>query len=461
MRAGKVLSTPAGRTTAARRPWLMDPARPANLRAMPRFAHSTINRREFIIAAGAGAMAAAAMARAADRPLQRVVAGVMGTAGRGTELARVLAGTEGVSVKYVCDVDRQHAAKAAAAVAAVRNTPPQTVGDFRRILDDREVDAIAIAAPDHWHAPAAILACAAGKHVYLEKPCSHNPREGELLVAATRKHNRIVQHGTQRRSWPGVRQAVALVRQGAIGRPVMARGWYNNLRPITGRCTEAPVPEGLDWDMWQGPAPRRPYRENIVHYKWHWFWHWGTGELGNNGVHSLDVCRWGLGVDYPRRVTSGGGRYFFQDDQETPDTHVVTFDFGDVFIAWEGRSCQPRGFENSRYGVAFYGTGGTLVIDGGSFRILDLKDNETGKGAGPGGDADHIQNFIDAIRGRATLNAEIEEGHKSTLLCHLGNIAYRTGRTLNIDRGTGRIVGDPAAEALWARQYAPGWEPGV
>jgi len=420
----------------------------------------SINRREFLAATGAGAILAVA-ARAADQRPARVVVGVMGTAGRGTELARELAALEGVFVKYICDVDAQHAAKAAAAVAAVQTPAPRTTGDFRHILDDREVDALVIAAPDHWHAPAAILACAAGKHVYVEKPCSHNPREGELLVAAARKHNRVVQHGTQRRSWPAIQQAIGLVRDGAIGRPIMARGWYNNVRPATGRCTEAPVPEGLDWDMWQGPAPRRPYRENIVHYKWHWFWHWGAGELGNNGVHSLDVCRWGLGVEYPRRVTSGGGRYWFDDDQETPDTHVVTFEFGSTFIVWEGRSCHPRGFENSRYGVAFYGTEGTLIIDGGSFRIIDLKDNEVRKVAGSGGNTAHLQNFIDAVRGQAKPVAEIEEGHKSTLLCHLGNIAHRTGRTINVDQKTGRIVGDPEAQSLWSRQYAPGWEPKV
>ena len=184
-----------------------------------------------------------------------------------------------------------------------------------------------VAAPDHWHAPAAILACQAGKHVYVEKPCCHNPREGELAIAAARRHKRVVQVGTQRRSWPGVIEGIDKLRTGAIGRVLYSRGWYNNRRASIGHGKPAPVPAWLDYTLWQGPVPERPYRDNILPYFWHWYWHWGTGELGNNGVHALDMCRWGLGVDYPTHVSSGGGRYRYDDDGQTPDTHTVTYDF--------------------------------------------------------------------------------------------------------------------------------------
>ena len=396
--------------------------------------------------------------------VQPVVVGVMGTGGRGTELAVEYATRPGVTVRYVCDVDADRAARAGAAVAARQDKEidgPKAVGDFRRILDDKNVDVLVVAAADHWHAPAAILACAAGKHVYVEKPCCHNPHEGELLVAAARKYNRIVQHGTQRRSWPKNVEAVELVKSGGVGRVLFSRGWYNNVRPSIGRGKEMPAPAKLDFALWQGPAPERPFRDNILHYNWHWFWHWGTGECGNNGVHALDVCRWGLGVDYPRRVTAGGGRYYFDDDQETPDTHSVTYDFGDKMIVWEGRSCHPRGFEGSAFGIAFYGDAGTVVIDGGGYKVLDPNGKVTKEDSGPGGNAEHVQNFLDCVRGEGKLNAEIEEGYKSALLCHLGNIAYRTGHTLNLDPETHRVVGDPEAEALWRREYRKGWEPKV
>jgi predicted dehydrogenase len=220
-----------------------------------------------------------------------------------------------------------------------------------------------------------------------------------------------------------------------------------------------PVPTWLDWTLWQGPAPERPYRDNYVHYQWHWFWHWGTGELGNNGIHALDLCRWGLKVDFPRCVTSAGGRYHFDDDQETPDTQMATFDFGDKAISFEGRSCQKHGLEGSGFGVGFYGDKGTLISDGAGYRLFDADDNEIEKVPGSGGDAPHLQNFLDCIRTGRRPAADIEEGHRSTLLCHLGNIAWRTGRTLHCDPKNGHIVGDRGAMKLWQREYRRGWVP--
>jgi predicted dehydrogenase len=392
----------------------------------------------------------------------RVRLGIMGVNSRGSDLARGFTALSGVEVAYICDVDERATPKGMKAAGEKQRQAPKTVTDFRRILDDPAVDALVIAAPDHWHAPATILACSAGKHVYVEKPASHNPREGEWMVAAARKHGRVVQLGTQRRSMPGVLEAVAKLRAGVIGRVLFSRGWYNATRGSIGRGKAVPVPAWLDYALWQGPAPERPYHDNVIPYNWHWFWHWGTGEAGNNGIHGLDLCRWGLGVDYPRRVTAGGGRYHFDDDQETPDTLVITFDFGDRAIVWEGRSCQRHGPEGTMFGAAFYGDQGTLVMDGSGYELFDSQDKSAGKFSGSGSDAPHLQNFLDCIRGGSRRpNADIEEGHKSTLLCHLGNIAYRTGRTIDLDPQTHQPAGDAAVAGFWSREYRPGWEPKV
>jgi predicted dehydrogenase len=402
------------------------------------------------------------IARAGASPGERVRLGVMGANGRGSELIRGFSSLGGAEIAYVCDVDSRAIGKGVKAVNAEKQPQePKGVKDFRRILEDRNVDALVVAAPDHWHGPATILACAAGKHVYVEKPACHNPQEGEWMVAASRKHRRVVQLGTQRRSYPGIREGIEHLHQGLLGRVLFVRGWYNNTRASIGVGKPAPVPSWLDYDLWQGPAPDRPYQDNVIHYNWHWFWHWGTGELGNNGIHSLDVCRWGLGVDYPLHVTCGGGKYRFEDDQETPDTQVVTFDFGGKSIVWEGRSWHPRGFEGSGFGAAFYGERGTMIMDGGTYKVFDFNGKEMAQQQAKGGDSLHYQNFLDAIRADRRPNADIEDGYKSTLLCHLGNIAWRIGRALKLDPQTHGIVGDPEAAALWSREYRPGWTPQV
>jgi predicted dehydrogenase len=429
---------------------------------------AAVNRRGFLgrsVAGGAvlgvAAASAAETEQPAESPGRKIVIGVMGMGGRGTELACQFQKLPETEVAYVCCADKRRMEAAAKAVEAVTGKPPKMVGDFRRILDDKAVDALVIAAPDHWHAPATILACAAGKHVYVEKPCCHNPREGELQIAAARKHQRVVQMGTQRRSWPILIEAVEKLRDGAVGRVTFARAWYTNARGGIGRGKEAPVPEWLDYELWQGPAPRRPFRSNILHYNWHWFWHWGTGEIGNNGVHGLDLARWGLGVDYPRRVTSSGGRYCFDDDQESPDTQIVSYEFGDKLLTWECRSCQPRGIEGDGFGAAFYGDAGTLVLTGNKWAIYDRKNKAIEEKSGSGGDAVHLANFLAGIRTNTPPNAEIEIGYKSTLLCHLGAISQRAGRALTCDPTNGHILNDPEAMELWGREYEKGWEPRV
>lgn len=422
-----------------------------------------INRRHFLAQSGAlaaGLAVAPTFLRAAD-PSKKLVVGVMGLS-RGMAHVTACLDLSDVEIAYVCDVDDRRIQKAMNAIAGRPTKParmPQSVKDFRKILDDKSVDAITIAAPNHWHAPAAILACQAGKNVYVEKPGSHNIQESEWLVAAARKHNRIVQMGNQRRSWPAIQEAIEKLRAGEIGTVRSARTWYNNKRGTIGTGKPASVPTELDYAMWQGPAPVKAYKDNLIHYNWHWHWHYGGGELANNGIHALDLARWGLGVDCPKRVTCGGGRYHFADDQETPDTALATFDFGDKVALWDCSSCSQRSAEHLAF-VTFYGDKGSLALaGGGSYKIFDLAGKEIGKGTSEGGDRSHFVNFFDCIRSSKRPNSDIEEGQKSTLLCHLGNIAYRTGRTLTLDPKTRTILDDKEATAMRGREYNKAWAP--
>ena len=426
-----------------------------------------ISRRDFLKQTSTLAGAAATTciftprARAAQSANEKVTVGVMGCNGRGMAHIAGFLSVPNTEIAYVCDVDSRAIEKGLAAVAKRQSRAPKGEKDVRRMLEDPNLDAISIATPNHWHAPATILACAAGKHVYVEKPGSHNLRESALMVEAGEKHRRVVQMGNQRRSWPWVREAMAALHAGEIGKLFFARTWYTNHRGSIGQGKAVPVPEWLDYTLWQGPAPDRPYRSNLVHYNWHWFWHWGSGELGNNGVHSLDLARWGLQVDLPTRVTCGGNRYHFKDDQETPDVYVATFDFGDKGISWDGQSCDPRGFEGARFGVSFYGEKGSLAIAGDKCRIYDLNDKLIREIEGKGDDVLHFANFVEAIRSGQPLNAPIAEGQKSTILCHLGNIAWRTGRTINFDPKSKTIMDDRRAAAFSSRDYRSGWQPKV
>jgi predicted dehydrogenase len=445
----------------------------------PRDSTDTLSRRRMLGAAGSAVagLAATPMFAAAAEPAaesapaagkateSRIRAAVIGTGGRGTFLAERFARQPNTEVVYVADVDIDRAGKAAAAVGAIEGVarPPEAIADFRRCLDDKTIDVVVVATTNHWHAPAAILACTAGKHVYVEKPCSHNPWEGETLVAAARKHDRRVQMGNQRRTWSGIRKAMEELRDGVIGRPYLVQSYFNSNRPSIGRGKEAPVPKNLDWDLWQGPAPRTAFRDNYLHYNWHWFWKWGNGELGNNGVHGLDVCRWGMGLEYPVLVESAGGRYRFDDDQQTPDTHFATYTFADKrTITWQGLSCSmtPEGAAH-RADEIFYGDKGSMSILGAGYTIFDPEGKEVRKERGDGGEDNHIANLLAAIRHGTPLTSEIEQGHISTLLCHLGNIAYRLGRPVRCDPSNGHVLGDAEAQALWKPPYEPGWEPKV
>ncbi len=407
---------------------------------------------------------------------ERINVAVMGVNSRGLAVAGNFARQDNCLVTHVCDVDKRAAEKCVAAVEKIQKKKTHTTPDFRKALDDKDVDALVVTAPDHWHAPAAIMACKAGKHVYLEKPCSHNPHEGELVVEAAAKYKRVIQMGNQRRSWPNVVDAIKQVHDGVIGRVYFAKTWYTNNRESIGIGKVTSVPSWLDYELWQGPAPRRPFKDNVIHYNWHWFWHWGTGEALNNGTHMVDLARWGLNVDYPTRVTSAGGRYRYKDDWETPDTQVITLEFGnEASITWEGRSCNGNHVEGNSVGVIFYGERGAIQIDSGNaYKIFDLKNKlvksventitvDARNAANPSQQLDgyHILNFFDGIRKGTTQNADILGGHKSTLLVQLGNIAQRAGRALNIDPASGRILNDAEAGKYWSREYEPGWEPKV
>ncbi len=418
-------------------------------------------RRDFLVSAVAATtlLQSRPKIHAATSPNRRLRVAVMGL-GRGLDLARAAVSLPDVELAWLCDIDGERITRAQKALEGKLTQTPRTTHDIRTVLDDKEVDAVFIAAPNHWHAPASIMACAAGKHVYVEKPCSHNPWEGEMMLKAARKYNRLVQMGNQRRSWPGVVESMQQLKDGVIGKVRYARSWYLANRGTIGTGKVVKIPQNQDYNLWQGPAPERPYLDNVVHYNWHWRWHWGNGELGNNGIHALDLVRWGLEVDFPTKVGCTGGRYHFSDDQETPDTTITTFDFGQKGALWDGSSCHPRSQESSAF-VTFYGEGGSLSIDGNGGKVFDAKGKEIAKNTGEAGEKGHIANFFNAIRNGSKLNSEIAEGVKSTLLCHLGNIAFRTRSVLDIDPKTGQILHNKEAQKLWKREYRKGWEPKV
>ena len=397
----------------------------------------------------------------------------MGVNSRGKALAQNFASQENCDVIHICDVDSRAITSCQTAVAERQTVKTKGFSDFRKSLESKDVDAMVIAAPDHWHAPASLLALQAGKHVYVEKPCSHNPNEGEMLVAAAKKYGKIVQMGNQRRSWPNVIAGIDAVKSGAIGRVYFGKGWYTNNRASIGVGKETAVPEWLDWELWQGPAPRKNFKDNIVHYNWHWLWHWGTGEALNNGTHMVDLLRWGMEVDYPIKVSSNGGRYRYKDDWEAPDTQVINLDFdSNKTMSWEGRSCNGKKIADSPVGVIFYGENGSLLIPSGSaYTQYDLEGNVVKKvedtrvidarnKSNPAEklDALHIQNMFEAIKNGGTLHSDVASGHKSTLLVQLGNIAQRVGHSLDIDPKNGHILNDKDAEKLWSRSYEKGWE---
>jgi predicted dehydrogenase len=408
----------------------------------------------------------------------RIHMAMIGVNGRGHSMSHTFALQKNVEIITVCDVDSRTIPRALKTIAdAGHPVVPKGEKDCRKVLQEKQLDGIYIATPDHWHAPLTIMGCQAGKHVYVEKPLSHNPHEGELAVAAARKYNRVVQMGAQRRSSPDMIKCIEELHGGVIGRVYLAKTWYTNVRKAN-FLKPGTVPEWLDYELWQGPAPRTPYQDGLIHYNWHWFWKWGTGEALNNGTHEVDVARWGLGVDFPSRVSSVGGRYQYKDDWQTPDTQIITMDYpGRVSLIWENRSSNGRKIEGADRGVIFYGENGSLDTDGEAYTVYDLngklvkevksilkQDAVEGRNtASPslGMDSLHVADFLDAIRNNRRPNCDVDLGYKSVVAMQLGNISWRVGRDLHLDPKTGHILHDPEAQKLWSRAYQPGWEPKV
>lgn len=425
-----------------------------------------LDRRQFLktTAAAAAVAASAHVAHAAEEEKKPVRIAVMGVNGRGRQLIPLFKQFPHVEVAYICEPDDkviEYKVAPAKQLAGLRldkqEKPAAYIKDFRQALDDPSVDVLVVSAPDHWHALATVLACQAGKDVYVEKPASHNLIEGRRMVEAARKYGRVVQVGTQRRSGQDMQEAVEIVRSGRLGDVNYARCWINSQRPSIGKVEPSDPPAYLDFNLWAGPGSA-PYRRNLLHYHWHWRWEFGTGECGNNGIHALDIARWGLGVSAPHTIACGGGKYFFDDDQETPDSQFATFDFDNCCITWEHRTWSPRGIEGSAFGVVFYGSKGTLVTDGDGYRVYDEKDKEVENRKPTGSQSQHVENFLNCLVTRDKPNADIEIGHESTRLCHLANIAFRTRSTLRFDAATETIAGNDAANALLGREYRKGFE---
>ena len=438
-----------------------------------------VTRREFLntLAASTAGLAVSSSARSYERipgSNDRLNFAVIGLNGRGyAHLSSLKANRSAARISNICDVDSNILRKFADTAHKELGEAPAEDKDYRKILDRKDVDAITIAAPDHWHTPMAIAGLQAGKHVYVEKPCSHNPAEGAMLVEAQIKYGKLVQMGTQQRSSPHTMEIVEKIHAGAIGKPYLAKAWYANVRKSIGTGKETPVPAQLDWDLWQGPAPRRPYTDNVHPYNWHWFTNYGTGETLNNGTHEVDVCRWALGVDYPRRVTSSGGRYHYKDDWQFYDTLVTSFDYEDKMLSWEGNSCQGMKVYGRDRGSAIMGTAGTVVVDRDGYEIYDLKGKMTSEfkagsktssadllGADSMTDA-HFANFIAGIRDGEKLHAPISVGNVAVTMLQLSNIAWKVSRELQLQTKTGRIQNDPEAMKMWGRDYETGWAPHV
>ena len=394
---------------------------------------------------------------------------VIGTGGRGRGHIQYFSDVPGSRIVAVCDVNQEARERAAAMVRNLQESAPKEHADMRQAFDDPDIDAVSVATPNHWHALTTIWACQAGKDVYVEKPASHNPFEGEQMVAAARKYGRMVQVGSQSRSIGHKRKAMAMLREGAIGRVYMARGVCFRRRKSIGHTPEEPVPPGLDWDLFLGPAPMRPYSKNRFAYNWHWFWDTGNGDIGNQGVHEMDICRWGLGeYSKPRSISSTGGKFLWKDDQETPNTQQAHFRFDDSEIVFDVRNLSSPSeggspLQGSSYvGNIFFGDEGYMVVDPYGFRIHLGDERHKTHEEKPHEERiwdprPHMSNFLDAVRSRNrhSLNADIQIGAAAAELCHLANISYRCGQQLHTDRDTGMFVGNGIANELLSRQYRP------
>jgi predicted dehydrogenase len=415
-----------------------------------------MNRRHFL-----PTFAAAVSSRRAAGANDQINVAIIGVRGRGRALAGEFAKEPDASVEYLVDVDDRVIPAAADAVEKAGRKRPKSLRDMRRVFEDKSIDAIVIATPDHWHAPAAIMACDAGKDVYVEKPCSHNIREGRLIVEAARRNKRVVQHGTQGRSRPITRKAIEFVHSGKLGKVLMAKAWNVQKRADIGHKPDGPVPGGVDYDTWIGPALPMPFNENRFHYTWHWHWNFGTGDAGNDGAHQIDMARWALGVELPTEVSGYGRKLFFDDDQQTPDTINAVFNYPGKVLMFEMRIWNPYGLEGAENGVAVYGTDALVQIAKWDrrwgYKVFDNKGRLALHEQSQGEDEGHVRNFLDCVRSRKAPNAEIEIGFQSAVHCHLANIVARTGRSLRYQASSDSITGNAEAARLTRREYRVHW----
>ena len=436
------------------------------------------NRRKFIkktVTGTAGIIIGAPLAKNvfAESPNDRINMAVVGIRSRGAEHCRQFSQIPNVRVTTICDVDERLFPKVVNEVKEFSGEKPKTVVDFREILEDDSIDAISLATPDHWHALHTIWACQAGKDVYVEKPVSYTIEEGRKMVEAARKYKRIVQVGTNYRSDAITKEAIKFLHDGKLGDIYLARGIYYGPRESIGHKPDSDIPEGVNWDLFLGPAPYRPFNENRFHYTWHWFWDTGTTEMGNNGIHIMDNARWGMKKRvHPVKVHSSGGYFVFDSDQETPNTQVVIYEYDDgTMIECEIRNLYTNFEQDMRVGNFFYGSEGWMNLKSGEFRTFFGRKNEPGpaltsedvqsaqvkldrkgihKGVNP-----HFVNFIDSVRSRKwqNLNADILEGHMTTTMCHMANISYRTGRALKFNPYSETFIDDADANNYLTRQY--------
>lgn len=386
----------------------------------------------------------------------RINAAVLGVNGRGKSHIEGLMAQKNVQITTLVDPDLNIAGERAKDFEKKYGQKVNIVQDMRKVFDNKDIHVVTVATPNHWHSLATIWACQAGKDVYVEKPGSHNIREGRKMVEAVHKYDRIVQHGVQLRSSVAIREAIQLLRDGYIGKVYMARGLVFRNRPDIGNKQMEPVPAGLDYDLWTGPAPKRPFTKNLVHYNWHWHWDYGNGDVGNQGIHETDLCMWGLNVGLPSKITAMGGKFLWDDCKETPEVLSSVYHYPEEkkIIQFEVRPWYTNAEDGSTVGNIFYGDKGYMVIKGYDTYETYLGDKkEPGKKGKEGGD--HFKNFIDAVRAHdsSMLNGPVESAHLSSALAHLGNIAYRTGRVLTFNPQSESFVNDPEADRMLSRNY--------
>jgi len=439
----------------------------------------TMTRREFLECSAATTLAAGVTSTFPARVLganDKIVVGLMGAGGRGTQLMEWFAARPDIEAAYIADPDQARSEDCAKKVEKITGKRPVSTQDFRRMLDDKNVNAIINATPDHWHALGTILACQAGKDVYVEKPTCHSMWEGRKMIEAARKYGRVVQVGTQNRSAQYCYLALEHIRSRDFGDVHLLRVQNSKLRNTIGRLPDTAVPPGIDYDMWLGPAPMRPFNMNHFHYNWHWFWVYSGGDIINDGVHQIDITRWMSGQTYPTSVSSTGGIFLYDDDQETPDTHIVNWDFGAMTVIFEQTLWSPymkKVPTAAREGAEFpnwpftgtrievYGTKQFMFLarHGGGWQAYDQdwKVIKEQRGKFSESNSEHIGNFLDCMRSRQRPHADIEEIHISTAWCHYGNIAYRMGRKLHIDPKTEGFLNDAEANDLLKRKYRAPW----